>query len=267
MEMLKSFLLEHAFWQQLVLILLLSVTIIYAISRGLVFKKGDTLIDFGSSDKKKKKLPPHATCPHRIDFYLLVDKVAEVEFANAKDLFYGIRDSQMSYAQDRLIDLKHRLLDNYCALIQKKRPNENVTAHRDYVDFEVFAETLLNRLTDKIRQAFIRNGLEEKELSQFNTYCEEKANQLFQTANIFCNQYYTSENRVVSREELRDSWDRMRYDFIALFTDVFVNGRDVILKTKDNMKRRYAEKTAWLSEHIGIVITDTVILETLKTTP
>jgi hypothetical protein len=250
----KSFLSEHVFWQQLVLIVLFLFAVIYAFSRGIIFKKGDMSIGFGPGEKKKK-LPPHATCPHRIDFYLLVDKIAEVEFANAKDLFYGVRDSQMGYTQERLIDLKHRLLDNYCSLIKKIKPTENVTAHRDYVDFEVFIETLLNRLTDKIQQDFIRNGLEDKELNQFNSYCEEKSNQLFQSANIFCNQYYTSENRIVSRDELRDSWDRMRSDFIALFTDIFVNGRDVILKTKDRMKRRYDDKTNWLSEHIGIEVT------------
>lgn len=272
---LKEIFLSYSFWQQMVVLSLLLAFVLftltriafYAIRHKLKFKKGDTLIDFNSeSEKEKKKESPHANCVHRFDLYLIMERAVEIEYANAKDLFFGIRDAQMSFVQDKLIDLKHTLLDDYCALITKKRPEENVTSHRDYTDYEVFLEVLIQRLTDKIRQCFIQNGLEDKADLEFSAYLDEKSNQLYQTTQIFCNQYYTSKNRIVSREMLRDSYERIRSKFITCFTDCFVNGRTEIVKAKERIKTRSEEKQNWIQEKLGIAIQDTLPFEVKKTT-
>lgn len=268
----KEIFLSYSFWQQMFVLALLSAFVLiaatrivfFAIKHKLKFKKGDTSIDFDNGDKEKKPESPHAVCIHRFDLYLVMERVVEIEYANAKDLFFGIRDAQMSFAQDKLIDLKHTLLDDYCNQITKKRPEENVTSHRDYTDYEVFLEVLIQRLTDKIRQCFIQNGLEDKEDLAFSAYLEEKSNQLYQTTQVFCNQYYTSKNRIVSREALRESYERLRSKFITCFTDCFVNGRAEIIKAKDRIKMRSEEKQTWIQERLGIVIQDTLPFEITK---
>jgi hypothetical protein len=232
----------------------------FAIKHKFKFKKGDTSIDFSNEeeDEKEKKESSHANCIHRFDLYLTVEKIAEIEYANAKDLFFGIRDAQMGFVQDKLIDLKHVLLDDYCLLIKKRRPEENVTSHRDYTDYEIFLEVLIQRLTDKIRQCFIQNGLESKDELEFSSYLEEKSNQLYQTTQIFSNQYYTSKNRIVSRELLRESYERLRSKFVMTFTDCFVNGRSEVVKTKARIKKRYEEKQIFMLEKLGIKVDETL---------
>lgn len=186
----------------LLVVLAIACLILFVITTKPNLKIGSNYISFGA--RRRGKRPPHAVCPYNIDFYHVIAKTTEIVTKMCYLEHIIMVERLMDYVEQKLINIKSLMLQKYADVLNSRTPDDNVTAHEDYIVFTRLVKSMLNEdIKSFIKRALINDDFLDMSDTDFRIYVREKIEYFFQLSSQFMDTWYISTKMLISREELR----------------------------------------------------------------
>lgn len=234
------------------IIALLSIisAVIISIKGTAALQWGKTKIGLGGNPKKISTNPKKRSCADCIFIILskreiLGDKRLEIRNSILKD--------QMNFAEQKLIEIKTDLLQEYRRELTNRR-NNNLDLNKEDRDYKVYKGALIESLglvKDEVRKSFKENGFEELSGNQFSNYVKDKVISLLSIATIYVDNEYPH-NMIISREDwldfIKNSYAHKAEDICF---EVFQKAKDVKKRSKDELEKLNRSFSQDISEFMG----------------
>lgn len=183
-------------------------------------KIGSNYISFGS--RKRGKRPPHAVCPYSIDFFHVITKTTEIVTKICYLEHIIMVERQMDYVEQKIVNIKSLLMQNYANFLNSRTADDNVTAHEDYIVYTRLVDSMLREdIKSFIKRALINDDLLDMSDTEFRVYVKEKSEYLYQIGSQFMDTWYISNKMLISREELRKSVILLKDRLNEIISDIF----------------------------------------------
>ncbi len=196
--------------------------------------------------KKKKQLPPHATCPHAGELMSVIARTAQLtELRN--QLKYDTVEAQMRYWEERQIEAEGIILKRMGDRLMKEGVTET-SGHADYIAFKAALRVVANTVKDYFRVSILRNHFTEKSPEQWKSYKEVKKQAIVHLATDLFDTFY--KGNVILRSEVRDMNEEVVEDIEEMIDDVFEFALREAGKREKEWKDKYDEHEKWMRGHI-----------------
>lgn len=226
----------YSFWELSILILIFfaCLTLFVVLTRPSV-QVGDKF-NIGFKNKSRKKLPPHANCPNRMDI-IEIEQLRRKTFRQIDYLeFKGILSTKMKYVEEKMNNIKEKMIENYTNLLKPFIKDADVTSHVDFIHYNSLVQAMLFlEIKGEVLMMFKENEIPEPSSDGFETYIKRKTILVYEKGKAYMDLWYCSQGKFISRETLRESVKRnLHNDFTEAMRDILLTAFKIdVEKTKE----------------------------------
>jgi hypothetical protein len=204
----------------LLVLVIVACLILFVIITKPNLKIGSNYISFGS--RKRGKRSPHTVCPYNIDFFHVITKTTEIVTKICYLEHIIMVERQIDYVEQKIVNIKTLLMQNYASFLNSRTADDNVTAHEDYIVYTRLVDSMLREdIKSFIKRTLINDDLLDMSDTEFRVYVKEKGEYLYQIGSQFMDTWYISNKMLISREELRKSVFLLKDKFNEIISDIF----------------------------------------------
>ena len=187
------------------------------------------------------------------DIYL-IDKIKSIICEYKKeiiDLKYDTLRRQLTFAEEKVNDIKSLMSETYSGLLKLKLPidqQEYVKSHEQYKNYQMLIKIALNEcIITLMKKSFKENHLDEMVSIEWGNYIKHKTDTGIQHISEFLDLMYGN-SFIVTRQELSEANNKHVEEFYKLVKNVFENGKEIQIKNnkkseqlKDEMDKKIEE--------------------------
>ena len=202
------------------------ISVLWAISRGINFSRQKWGLGMSVSvggKQKRTKIPRHATCPDVKDVVLLINEVVKLSNEKFNLLEKFKLKSQMSYADQKLEQIRAMLLKEYIECVNEKTKSIDQGCVQIY---RLVLRDSQHEIRSLLRNSFIDNGFDQISEKDFETFFDDKFSFMvskfleFITDNYFCTE-------VINHDDLDTMYKKFYHKVKDHCKDIYIRAREI----------------------------------------
>lgn len=215
---------------------ILIALVLISIQGGAVIQWGKEKFVFGKSKNKR-------SCK---DCLLIIMKSRDECEYNTSTKRNSILRDQMNFAEQKILELKGILLNDYREQLTEKRDQENVDPIEENKQYLLYNSVLTNILEitkDEIRRSFKENGFEGFNGQEFSNYVKNKAQTLISLSKTHMLNQYPYTGMIIPLAERIKRFEPMSLKIEDMTFDVYIHAKEIKV-TIDKEIKQLREKFA-----------------------
>lgn len=179
------------------------------------------------------------------DISLIVYKTAQITSKQNK-LENQIIQRQMDFAEQFLISMSHKILENFQQKIIIYADNvESKEKRKDYMHMQEILFNYVKEITSVFKQSFLQNGFYNLERASFESYIQEKTLYIKARTTQFFNASYPQE-MIIPSKEIYTILEAI--DFKKFISDIFHKARDIHIEQQAEIQKADEELKEYIEE-------------------
>lgn len=244
--------LPHPLIITIVIIAIFAIVVI-AIKGKFSAKFGDKTISIGGGkeDYNNKVPPPTVTFPQKRScgdcILVLMGEREKLEFKVRKKV-NKIMKTQMTFVEQKLIEIQTTLLDAISKRINKESPID------DSVQYKLIYGLLkdsLHKIKDEIRRSFKDNGFWDMDVSDFSHYLKDRTQVLNSMFITYVRNMYPNRGGVLETDVIIEVIETKSTFLTGLIHDLYMYSRDVKIETDKEVDEAQRVFTEWVDKFIN----------------
>lgn len=239
----------------ILIIVFMSMVLISTLTKKpLDFKIGPLNIKFGNDCESPDKILQDQAIKHNTKLnkseHLIVDKVKTYVTAKEKQitkLYYDVMVRQMSFCDERIVEMRDLFCDEYSKLLYKKLEKcEDVRTHQSFKNYKMF---IILALEYAVKEATYKRSVKQNHLAEFtieswDAFIEQKTNA---TIALLKDEYDMNyPESLVSRKEIDESNERVFDKIRPIIVSMYRKARDISIETRGKVELLKSEMSTYL---------------------
>lgn len=229
----------------IVIIALIAIVIIMLKGK-IKAKFGDKIIDIGGDDPEP---PPTASIKQKRScgdcVLLLMGEREKFEFKIRKET-NKIMKNQMTFVEQKLIEIQTALLDDITCIINKDTIDESV----QYKLIYGLLKDSLHNIKDEIRRSFKDNGFCDLGVSEFSSYLKDRTQILNSMLVQYIRNMYPDRGGVLEASKIINVIEQRKNFLSGLVNDLYMYAREVKLETDKKVNILQEQFIKWVDKFI-----------------
>lgn len=236
----------------LILVSLIIIALVIIALRGKIKAKfGNKTIDIGGTDEDDSSITPppttaitqKRTCGDCV--LLLMGQREKFEFKIRKET-NKIMKTQMTFVEQKLIEIQTTLLDDMTEMIDKESIDESV----QYKLLYGLLKDGLHKIKDEIRRSFKDNGFCEISVSEFSSYLKDRVQIIISMLIQYIRNMYPDRGGVLEASKIIEAIEKRNSFLSRLINDLYMYAREVRLETDKKVKEIQEQFAKWVDDFI-----------------
>lgn len=246
----------------ILLVLVVLAVVVIALKGKLIAKWGKNAIGLGTSDDSKdknktsnKSCPtsgPKRSCGDCVLIMMGEREKYEIKMRRAYD---GILKKQMTFAEQKIIEIQEILIEMYANLYGKKKQNDQDSSPdsesvQNKLFYGLLRDALIN-VKDELRRSFKENGFFEHSGTEFSIYVKDKVKVVTNRLSQYMRNLYPTSKMTVETTELVDNIDHAAPKIEDIMFEIFTKAKEVKLDAEQLEKQLRTEFSEWIDKFVG----------------
>lgn len=230
-------------------VLLIIAVVIIALRGRISAKFGNKVINIGGRDEPEIAPSPTVIIKQKRScgdcILLLMGEREKFEFKIRKETD-KIMKTQMTFVEQKLIEIQILLLDNIATKISKDSIDESV----QYKLIYGLLRDALHNIKDEIRRSFKDNGFWELDASDFSIYLRDRAQILSSMLIQYIRNIYPDRRGILEMPKIIKIIEEKSSILSDLIHDLYMYSREVKIETDKKIKNIEEEFVKWIDNFI-----------------